>query len=87
MNNGLEYGTTIEVTGNRLHYEIPLKELKQIRVTGSGEKGFVSIDPFEGEGEREFKIQEVETIKVVVLLRDNKGPTPARAVVEYVILE
>lgn len=87
LNNGLEYGTAIEVTGNQLHYEIPLKDLKQIRITGPGEKGFVSIDPFEGEGKREFKIQEAETIKVVVLPGDNKSPTPARAVVEYVILE
>lgn len=64
-----------------------MSQLKQIWITGPGEKGFVFIDPFEGAGKKEFKIQEAETIKITVLPSDNAGQSPARAVVEYVTLE
>lgn len=87
LNNGLEYGTTVLLSKNQLQYEIPLNKFEQIRITGPGEKGFVFIDPFEGEGKKEFKIQEAESIKIIVLPSENRGLIPARAVIEYVILE
>lgn len=87
LTNGLEYGTTVLLSKGQLQYEIPLSRLKQIRITGPGEKGFVKIDSFEGEGKKEFKIQEAETIKIIVLPVENKGLTPARAIVEYITLE
>jgi hypothetical protein len=86
--NGLEYGTTLQFTNNQYQYEIPLKDLRQIRITGPGEKGFVFVDPFDGEdGKKDFRIEETETIKIMVLPADNIGTDPARAVIEYVILE
>jgi hypothetical protein len=87
LNNGLEYGATVMLSGDQLHYNIPLDKFEQVRITGPGEKGFVFIDPFDGEGKKEFDIQEIESIKIAVLPVDNAGQVPARAVVEYVVLE
>ena len=87
LKNGLEYGTTVLLAKDQFKYEIPLNTLKQVRITGPGEKGFVFIAPFEGEGEKEFNIQDAETIKVIVLSIENKGLNPARAIVEFVTLD
>jgi len=85
--NGLEYGTTINLSKDQLHYDLPLNKLEQVRISGPGEKGFVYIDPFEGKGKKALNIEETETIKIAVLPNENKGSVPARAVFEYVTLE
>lgn len=85
--NGLEYGTTINLSKDQLNYDIPVHKLQQVRITGPGEKGFVYINPFEGEGKKPFCIEEAETIKIAVLPNDNQGSVPARVIVEYVTLD
>ena len=60
--------------------------LKQLRIIEPGEKGFVFINPFEGEGKNNFDIREIETIKLVLLSAENRGRT-AQAVFEYATLD
>ena len=87
MRNGLEYGTTIALSKNQLEYTVPFDKFEQIRITGPGEKGFVFIDPFtDNVHKKALIIQEAETVKVVVLSKDNTGQKTPRIVVEYVII-
>lgn len=81
--NGLEYGTKFTVSKDRTVYELPLADLEQVRVTGPGEKGFVYIDPFDGERQA-FDISGLETVKLAVLPKDNQNSS---AVFEYIFLK
>ena len=86
LKNGLEYGTTVVMSKDKLQYEIPLDQLRQIRIIGPGERGRVSVNPFTGEDGRELEIEEAETLKIIVLPNENIKKK-SRVVVEYVMLE
>lgn len=86
LTNGLEYGAQISLTDDRWDWDIPLVSLKQVRVTGPGEKGFVWVDPFDGQSQP-FDLTNVETVKLTVLPADNDENKYKKIVVEYITLE
>lgn len=86
LKNGLEYGTTVLMSKDKLQYEIPLDQLRQIRIIGPGERGRVSVNSFTGEGVKELNLEGAETIKIIVLPNENIKKK-SRAVIEYVMLE
>lgn len=45
------------------------------------------VNPFEGEGRKDFRIEETEPIKIAVLRKDNLGSESTRMILEYVTLE
>lgn len=86
--NGLEYGKLLTLEKGKWNYTLPITELKQVRVIGPGEKGFIWVNPFDGEGEQPLRLQEAETLKVAVLPAENGAvKADARALFEYVMLE
>lgn len=82
--DGFEYGTQILLSPRMGEHFVPLSDLKQVRVTGPGEKGFVYVKPFDGE-QMPQDLSKLETVKFAVLPQENNQQ--AKAVFEYIVME
>ena len=82
--DGAEFGALIQLSKMQMLYELPLTDLKPIKVIGPGEKGKVTIKNYDWHSD--FNISEIETVKIAVLSSDNKGEGDVKAAIEYIQL-